>query len=434
MKKAMLEIINTLQANGHEAVLAGGCVRDMLLNIEPHDYDIATSAIPDEVEALFKNTKAVGKSFGVILVRKKGIDFEVATFRSDGNYSDGRRPDSIEFVSMEEDAKRRDFTVNALFFDPIADKIFDFVGGQRDLKEGRLNFVGNPYERIQEDKLRILRFIRFLVKLDFFPESISVLVVKDMAELIKEIASERVREEFIKMLDLNKPRKVIELLFKFSLIHHMLPSVAALENEEQNPVWHPEGTALVHTLEALKYVKDENYIIKLAVLLHDIGKPKVHKIHEGRIVTPGHAAVGAEMVKDILTDLRFPNNEIELISWLVGSHMLPAHKMRKCKLKRLLAHPHIEDLIKVMRADKLGSLNNNPDKTVVFEFLKAKLIEWTPEEIKPEPLISGKDLIALGLKPSPLFKEILNNISDMQLEGIISTKEEAIKLVKIDKN
>lgn len=341
--------------------------------------------------------------------------------------TDGRRPNSVTFSTMEEDAKRRDFTCNALFYDPIADKIYDFVGGQDDIKNKILRFVGNPDDRIDEDKLRILRFIRFAIKLEFpTVDFLSYTAVRGNGINIKQIAPERIREEIVKCLEYRHPHSFLHLLSDTHILWYIFPDIAMLENEEQDPKWHPEGNCYVHIFKALELVRDESYIIKLATLFHDVGKPATHKVVDGRITTRGHHKVGADITRKALEELRFSNEEIEHICWLVYNHMVNPIKLKTSKLKKLLAHPYIEDLIKVMRADKASSHGD----TSHADFLEKKLNEWTPEEIKPSALVTGHDLIEFGFKPGPLFKEILNEVVDLQLENKINNKEEAIGHIK----
>jgi poly(A) polymerase len=427
-KEKALHIVETLRNEGRYAVLAGGCVRDMLLGIKPKDYDIATEAYPDEVEALFPNTKAVGKAFGVVLVNIEGADFEVATFRSDGEYLDGRRPSTVHFSSIEEDAKRRDFTVNALFYDPLDDKVIDFVGGMADLENKVLRFVGDPEERIEEDKLRLLRFVRFLLKLKFQMDEKSFMAVRMNAPAIFKVSSERIREELMKMLEVGQPRKMVQLLMQTHLMELILPEVAALDGCEQDPIWHPEIDTLVHTIMVMENLKDEHPLLQLAAMFHDVGKPTTMEVRDGRITNRGHASVGKEMTEKRMRELKFSNDEIDLVASLVHHHMKGhvAPHMRKSKLKRLLAEPWAEMLIKLAMADQKASHGD----TNGAEFLKEKFETWEPEEIKPEPLVNGHDLIELGFKPGPIFSKILDTVSDEQLEGNLNTREEAIAFVK----
>lgn len=427
-REKALHIVETLRNEGRYAVLAGGCVRDMLLGIKPKDYDIATKAYPDEVESLFPKTKAVGKAFGVVLVNIEDTDFEVATFRSDGEYLDGRRPSKVHFSSIEEDANRRDFTVNALFYDPLDKKVIDFVGGREDLKNKVLRFVGNAEDRIKEDKLRMLRFVRFALRLGFEMDHDSFMTVRKHAHEIFQVSPERIREELMKMLEVGKPREMVQLLMQTHLMELILPEVAALESCEQDEIWHPEGDVLTHTIMVMENLKDEHPLLQLAAMFHDIGKPATKEERDGRITNRGHASVGRELAEKRMKELKFSNEEIELVTSLVHHHMKGhvAPHMRKSNLKRLLAQPWAEELVKLAMADQEGSHGD----TDGAEFLKEKFETWEPEEIKPEPLITGHDLMELGFKPGPIFSHILDAVSTEQLEGLLTSKFSAINYVK----
>lgn len=420
-------VCRLLQKKGHQAVFAGGCVRDKLLGIEPHDFDIATSATPDEVQSVFPGGKAVGKAFGVVLVKFSRHEFEVATFRTDGEYSDGRRPDSVTFASMEEDALRRDFTINAIFFDPISNEFHDFVGGRDDIGNKILKFVGDPFERIEEDKLRMLRFCRFAGKFKFNLDSHSFDAVRAMSPQLHFVAPERIREEFMKMLALGTPRGVMEILFKTHLIHRIIPEVADLEGCNQDPVHHPEGDVLTHTLMVMDSVKDEDPILQLAALLHDIGKPATTQVIDGKISHKGHEKVGASMTEAIMHRLKFSNDEIEHVVALVEDHMKVhvVKDMKKSTIKKLLSTSHADDLIKLGKADVFG---RNDDGG--WSLLEEHRDSWEPEIVKPEPIITGRHLIEMGFEPGPIFKEILSAVQDEQLEDNIVSEEQAIKFVQ----
>ena len=424
LKLNATKIVKILQDAGHEAVFAGGCVRDMLLEIEPHDFDIATSALPDQVESLFKNTKAVGKAFGVILVRLDKIDFEVATFRSDGNYSDGRRPDSVSFTTMENDSDRRDFTVNSMFLDPIKEHLFDFNWGERDIENKVIRFVGDEKTRIQEDNLRLLRAVRFAVKFDFNFDFFTFKNIKFHAHLVKNVSPERIREELVKMFLINKPRRMMELLMSTGLMEHILPEVKEMDMSLHNLKFHPEGDVLEHTIIVMEKLVGRPLELQFAGLFHDIGKPSTMVMKEGQPTNHGHAEVGAEIAEEIMLRLKFSNKEIELVKNLVGGHMKmnQVRHFKKSTIKRYLALPYIEDLISLAVADAQASTGDMSQ----VDFIRDKLEEWEPEEIKPVPILTGKDLIGLGIKPGPIFKEILNEIETLQLEGIIVSVAEAI--------
>lgn len=425
------KIIKRLKRKGYQALLAGGCVRDMLLNKEPNDFDIATSATPDQVEKIFKHTKAVGKAFGVVLVKIKNTDFEVATFRKDGSYEDGRRPASVFFLSSaEEDANRRDFTINALFYDPVKKQILDFVDGKKDLERKRIRFVGDAQQRIREDNLRLIRAIRFAIKLDFWIDPTTMEIIRNNAQKLANVSFERIREELMKMLALGKPRKMLDLLFESNLIDFVIPEFRALQGCEQSPKHHPEGTVLEHTTRVMEHLVNERPMLQLAGILHDIGKPATSAVNEtGDIITHGHDEVGAKIAREIMTRLKFSNDEIEYVADMVAEHMKYhfVRSMKKSSLKRYMALPYFDDLTKLSRAD-ISSASKDFSS---LEYIEQKKKEWKPEEIKPKnTLINGDDLINLGFKPGPIFKTILSVIEDGQLEGKLKTKEEALEVAK----
>lgn len=423
------KIVKTLQRNGHEAVFAGGCVRDMFIAGQtPHDYDIATSAHPDVVQSLFKNTNAVGKAFGVILVKVKDETFEVATFRNDGTYSDGRRPDTVVFTSMDEDAKRRDFTINAMFFNPFTEKVIDYVGGRKDLANKKIRFVGNADERIKEDRLRLLRAIRFALRFDFDFDPFTWTAIRKNAHLVEEVAAERVRDELVKMIMIGKPRRMMELLFSSDLIEYIMPEMIFLDGSPQNPEWHPEGDVLEHTILVMEKLVGQRLEVQLAGMLHDIAKPVTLAFEKGQPTNKGHDKEGAEMAEQMLIRQKFSNDEVALVKDLVADHMRHhvAKQFKKSTLKRYLALPHIEELMLLNEADVMSASGNRED----LEFLIEKRNEWEPEVIKPAAMVNGKDLIELGLKPGPIFGTILREVEDLQLEGEITTRKEALRFVK----
>lgn len=422
-----------LQEAGHTAYFAGGCVRDSLRGIEPHDYDVATSATPEEVQRLFPRNVAVGAHFGVIVVLEGGFSIEVATFRSDDAYMDGRRPVSVRYTSPKEDAERRDFTVNAMFYDPVAEKLIDFTGGQADLEKKILRAVGNPAQRFAEDKLRLLRAVRFATSLDFEIERETWQAVLRHASEIHAVSAERIREELLKTF--RSPHRVrgFDLLDASGLLVEILPEVAALKGCEQPPQFHPEGDVFVHTRIMLDLLAPEvPDSVFLSVLFHDIGKPPTFSLDpaEGRIRFNGHDAVGAGMTRELMQRLRFPNEEIDRVVAAVANHMVfkDVTKMRVSKLKRFMARPDFDREIELHRVDctsSHGDLSN-------IAFLSEKAAEFASEPLIPPPLINGRDLIALGLKPGPRFKELLEAVETAQLENRISTREEALALVQTE--
>jgi len=422
------KIVKILQRNGYEAVFAGGSVRDMLLGIFANDYDIATSATPDQVESLFKDTKAVGKAFGVILVKFRDVDFEVATFRNDGKYTDSRRPDSITFSSIVEDAKRRDFTVNAMFYDPVRKKVIDYVNGRKDLTNKVIRFVGNADERIKEDNLRLLRAIRFALKLGFKLDPFTFADIRRNAHLVKGVASERIREELVKMIKVGKPRLMMQLLFSTRLMHEIFPEVVNMKDSPQYPEFHPEGDVLEHTILVMEKLVGEKLEVQLAGMFHDIAKPVTLKFDNGRPTNKGHDVIGSDMVEQIMLRLKFSTDEIELVKNLVADHMRHhvVKEFRKSTLKRYLALPYIDDLMLLNEADTLSASGTMEH----IEYLREKMNEWEPEVIKPKPMVTGYDLIKLNLKPGPIFGTILREVEDFQLEGTITNRRQALKFLK----
>jgi len=429
MLEKAVEIVRKLKDNGHEAVFAGGCVRDMLLEIDYNDIDIATSATPDEVEKLFDKTIPVGKSFGVIIVIDGEDSFEVATFRSDGDYSDGRRPDSVEFTSMEEDAKRRDFTINAMFYDPIEDMVIDFFDGKGDLYCKTLRFVGNASDRINEDQLRMLRAIRFLVKYNLGMESGNWETVKKYSNLISNVSNERIIQEIFKMLELHNPRKLLHTLRDSKLLYHILPEADNIFEIKQPEEFHPEIYLEEHIILSLDALKDRSPSSELlfATLLHDIGKPPTQTF-EDRIRFNGHDEVGAKMAGEICDRFKLSNDQKDKIVFLVANHMRTrfVKEMKKSKLKRLMASPHFEDLMELHRADCLAS-HGGLDK---YDYMKEKLVKFR-EEVEeksklPKPFVMGRDLANMGFKACPSFGKVLKEVMDMQLNEEFECQEDAL--------
>lgn len=428
-QRMAIELIRTLRQAGHQAVFAGGSVRDMLLGHEAHDIDIATSATPDQVEALFEHTIPVGKAFGVVIVRPgEGHQFEVATFRTDGEYTDGRRPDSVTFATMREDALRRDLTINGMFFDPINHHVFDFVGGELDLRNGVIRLIGDPQVRIDEDKLRILRVARFAARFGFSIDPATRAAVVRNASRISEVSPERVFEELLKILRLRVPRKALDLLFELDLIGSILPEVKALKGLEQPPEYHPEGDVLEHTTIALeKLPEDASDALLVGTLLHDIGKGRTQTF-EDRIRFSGHDKVGADMARKIMARFHRSNAFADHVVALVANHMrwMFVEQMRLAKLKRFMGMEFFEDHMELHRADCLSSHEDLRH----LEFVKERLESFTPEEIRPPRLVTGHDLIEMGLRPGPRFKELLAEVEVGQLEGMIHSREEALEHVK----
>ncbi len=421
------EITSQLIEAGHTVYFAGGCVRDKLLGKEPKDYDIATSATPDEVMQVFPHSNTIGAHFGVILVKKNHHHFEIATFRHDGSYRDGRRPESVTFSSPEKDAQRRDFTVNGLFQHPETEEIIDYVGGLEDLKKQTLRAIGNPEDRFKEDALRLMRAIRFSTVLKFQIEPSTWNAICHHAHLLKQISAERIRDELL--LTLLSPNRAngLDLLVESGLMQYIIPEVYDLIDCQQPPQWHPEGDVYQHTRIMLDMLGDNpSPNLVLAVLLHDIGKPPTftYDQSEDRIRFNGHDRVGAKMATSILSRLRFSNATIEAVSSMVANHMnfMNVQKMRTAKVKRFMARPTFEDEMELHRVDCASSngLTEN------YDFLRQKEKDFASEPLIPPPLVSGKDLIDLGVSPGPAFKKILGQIQNDQLEGILTSREEAL--------
>jgi poly(A) polymerase len=430
-KAAATDIARRLQEAGHTAYFAGGCVRDELLGLDPHDYDIATSAKPSEVQKLFPHTQAVGAHFGVILVMEHGRAFEVATFRSDHEYIDGRRPEMVTFSTPEEDAARRDFTINGMFHDPVADQFIDFVGGREDLKSKTLRAIGDPVARFREDKLRLLRAVRFAARFGYEIDPATWEAIRAHAADIHAVSAERIREELVKILAHAKRVRGFDLLDQSGLLKEILPEIEALKGCEQPAQFHPEGDVYVHTRAMLELLPpDVPVTLPLAVLFHDIGKPPTFRYHadEDRIRFSGHDRVGANMTEKLMARLRFSRDDIDRVAEAVRQHMVfkDVQNMRTAKLKRFMAREGFDEELELHRVDcqsSHGALDN-------YDFLKAKAEEFANEPLIPPPLVTGHDLMALGWKPGPHFGPILEAVQTAQLEGTLTTREEAIAWVR----
>ena len=424
-------IAERLQARGHIAYYAGGCVRDAVLGRTPVDYDIATSARPVEVQDLFSRTVAVGAQFGVIVVVEQGIEFQVASFRSDGVYIDGRRPETVTYSTPQQDAERRDFTVNGMFFDPVKGELIDFVNGRADLSAGILRAIGNAADRFREDRLRLLRAVRFAATLTFQIEEKTWQALRDNAAEINAVSAERIREELTRIfLSPNRVRG-FDLLDESGLLQAVLPEVSALKGCEQPPQFHPEGDVFTHTRIMLDMLPPEVSVpLVFSVLLHDIGKPATYSYSaaEDRIRFSGHDKLGAEMTARIMERLRFSRDEIDATVEAVDQHMVfkDVKKMRVSRLKRFMSRPHFDDelaLHKVDCASSHGSLDN-------YDFLLQKKEEFSHEPLIPPPLVRGDDLLRMGWKPGPDIGRILEAVQTRQLEGALATREEALEWIK----
>ena len=392
----------------------------------PGDFDIATSARPEDVQKIFKKTIPVGAQFGVIMVVKGKVPYEVATFRTDLSYADGRHPEGVVFSTPQEDALRRDFTINGLFFDPIKKKVIDYVGGRQDLRAKIIRAIGDPLARFKEDRLRILRAVRFSAVLGFPIEPATFKAIQKCAKEITEVSSERIHEELIKLFTGPRPGRGLDLLDESGVLDVILPEVARMKGVQQPPEFHPEGDVYVHRKLVLDQLRSPSLVLAFGALLHDVGKPPTFKIAD-RIRFDGHDRVGEKMTHQICQRLRFSNSQKDSIAELVGNHMRfkDVRQMRMSTLKRFMAMPTFKEQLKLHRMDCLashGDLNN-------WSFLKEKLKEFSVKEIKPIPLINGKDLLAAGYSEGPLIGAILKSVEDQQLEGQLNAREDALAWV-----
>jgi len=426
-------ICDELIGNGFQALLAGGCVRDLLLGREPSDYDVATDATPDNITKLFPESIAVGAQFGVILVPREGMKIEVATFRSDVSYTDGRRPDAVIFTkSPEEDVQRRDFTINGLLMRHGSGEILDFVAGRVDLKAGVIRAIGNANERIEEDKLRLLRGVRFAARLGFEIETETFQSIQKHAASIHQVSAERVRDELSKMLTEGAAGRAFRLLDQTGLLPMVLPEIAAMKAVEQPPQFHPEGDVWVHTSMMLDRIPaGSSAAFAWGVLLHDVGKPATFRSAEetgDRIRFDGHVEVGVRLGEEICRRLKMSNDDMGRILSLIANHMRfkDAAQMRTSTLKKFVRLPHFEEHLGLHKLDCLASHANLEAYDFVREFIAAT----PPEQVRPQRLLSGDDLLYMGFHPGPRFKEVLQAVEDAQLEGVILTREDALRLVE----
>ena len=439
-----------LRAKGYEAYFAGGCVRDLLLGVPPKDFDVATSAHPDVVLAMFPKTFAVGAHFGVVLVSEeipegdghlREIVTEVATFRSDGAYLDGRHPSEVRFSSSaKEDVLRRDFTINGMMFDPVLERqtcnltsaVLDYVGGQNDLREGIIRAIGEPHRRFEEDKLRMLRAVRFAARFEFAIEPETERAIRQLASGIAQVSRERVRDELTRMLTEGHARRAFELLDRTGLLNEVLPEVTRMHGVEQPPEYHPEGDVWIHTLLLLeKLPAGVSPTLAWGALLHDVGKPATFSHNPpDRIRFNGHVEVGVRIAPEILHRLRFSNEDCGQILSLVENHMRfgDVEKMKESTLKRFFRLPRFDEHLALHRLDVLSSHGD----LSLYEFAKRRREEVPEEEVRPALLVTGRDLIAAGYAPGPRFKEMLALAEDAQLEGRIQTRDEGLELIRRD--
>ena len=426
------EVVVELRKAGHKAFCVGGCARDTLLGIEPKEYDITTSATPQEVSEIFPHTVPIGVSFGVILVITGKYQFEVATFRKDQSYTDGRHPDKVIYSSEEqEDVRRRDFTINGMLYDPIEEEVIDYVDGIRDIKSKIVQTIGDPYERFNEDKLRMMRAIRFSSRYNFELNLDTFQAIEKLAVDITQVSSERIRDEITKIITQSNPGHGLNMLSVSGLLKYILPDVEIMNGVEQPPEFHPEGDVFIHTCLVLdKLHKNQGGVVSpelaIGALLHDVGKPPTFSVSD-RIRFNGHDKLGADMSKKICRELKFSNKQIEVIYALIRDHLKfkDVFNMKKSTLKRFIGMPHFEEHMALHLADCQASHG----LTAAYDFVMQKYNDFEEEEIKPAPLISGRELIEMGYKPGPLFSDILNFVEEAQLEGEITNTQEAIEAV-----
>lgn len=460
--EAAIDILRTLRAAGYEAYLAGGCVRDLLLGRVPQDYDVATSATPDVVLGMFPRTFAVGAHFGIVLVASPAsIDLpsaahaasalppvvtEVATFRSDGAYSDGRHPDQVRYTkTAAEDVQRRDFTINGLLLDPLRgggpldkftadptalrEAVLDYVGGLADLDAGVIRAIGRPEKRFEEDQLRLLRAVRFGARFGFEIEPATLAAMRKLAARIHAVSRERVRDELTKMLTEGHARRAFELLDQSDLLVQVLPEVSKMKGVAQPPQFHPEGDVWIHTLMLLEQLEPGcAATLAWGALLHDVGKPPTFRIAPDRIRFDGHVEIGVAIGAEICRRFRFSNYETQQILALIENHMrfADAPRMKASTLKRFFRLENFPEHLALHRMDCMAA-HRNLD---IWNFVRDRYASWPEEEVRPKPLLTGRELIAAGYSPGPAFKEILQTVEDAQLEGVIATPEDAMALVR----
>ena len=424
------EICARLRREGFQALFAGGCVRDRVLGKQPKDYDVATDARPEDVARTFPRTAGVGASFGVMLVVMDSGPVEVATFRADGPYLDGRRPSTVDFTDARNDALRRDFTMNALFLDPVTGEIIDYVGGCADLEAGIIRTVGDPRARFGEDYLRLMRAVRFAARLGYAIAPETFEAMRELAPKVLQTSAERIRDELLKMLTEGGARRAFELLDETGLLPHILPEIAAMKGVKQPPQFHPEGDVFTHTMIMLGHfdrLEKRTPTLALGALLHDVGKP-VTQTFEDRIRFNEHERIGATMAERICRRLKLSNEQTASVVWLVRNHMraVLVPEMREAKRKRFVREPGFGELLELLRLDSLGCLGVSQSHGWIVRYRE----QLGEESLSPPPLITGADLLALGYEAGPIFKEILSEVEDAQLDGLIGTQEEALAMVR----
>jgi poly(A) polymerase len=430
-KQHALQVIQTLHQAGFLAFLVGGCVRDLLLNREPADYDVTTDALPEDVMRIFPKTYGVGAQFGVVLVAVgENETVEVATFRNDIGYSDGRHPDEVRFSKTpQEDVQRRDFTINGLLLDPLTNEVLDYVGGQKDLEAGIIRTIGDPEKRFGEDKLRMLRAVRFASRFGYILEMGTMNAIQKLAPQVSQVSAERVRDELTKMLTEGKARLAFFMLYASKLLQQVLPEIAAMKGVEQPPEFHPEGDVFIHTLLLLDNLPHPcTPTLAWGALLHDVGKPATFRKAPDRIRFDNHVDVGVKIAEGICQRLRFSNEDTEQIIALVDNHMrfMDAMRMNESTLKKFMRMPKFEEHLELHRLDCLASNGQLGS----YDFVKQKLESIPPGVMRPAPLVTGDQLIAAGYNPGPQFKAILAAIEDAQLENRLTNHEEAMAFIR----
>lgn len=422
-----------LRESGHQAYLVGGCVRDLLLKREPADFDVATDARPERVQQLFPDSLAVGAQFGVIIVVEDSVQVEVATFRSDIGYADGRHPLRVEYSDTpEEDVHRRDFTINGMMMDPRDGRALDFVGGQKDLRAGVIRAIGEPEKRFAEDKLRMVRAVRFSARFGYEIEPATHRAIAKLAPDVLQVSQERLRDELTKLLTEGAARPAFELLDETGLLRQLLPEISRMKGVAQPPQFHPEGDVWVHTLLMLEGLPaGASPTLAWGVLLHDVGKPPTFKAPSGpndRIRFDEHVEIGTRMAEEICRRFRFSNDDTEQIAALVANHLRfkDAPQMKQSTLKRFVRLQRFEEHLELHRLDCLSSHRNLEN----YEYVRRFIAETPAEAVRPERLVTGEDLKTMGFKPGPVFREILQVVEDAQLDGKIGSKESALALVE----
>lgn len=423
-QKLALQIVRTLSAKGFEAYFVGGCVRDLVRKASPKDYDIATNATPAQIEGLFAKTVGVGAQFGVMIVILEGLPFEVATFRADKGYQDGRHPTGVRFTNAREDAVRRDFTVNGLFYDPLTRKVLDWVGGRADIRRKIIRAIGDPVKRFTEDKLRMLRAVRFASSLGFVIEPRTMAAIRKLAGKIGSVSNERVRDELVKMFTGPAPARALELLDRSGLLPEVLPEIERMKGVRQPKKFHPEGDVYRHTMLLMKQLKNAPEVLAFGCLLHDVGKPDTYR-RSDRIRFNGHDRVGARITEEMLTRLRFPNDTKDKIVACVDAHMRfkDVKQMRESTLKKFMQRDTFETELEQHRIDcraSHGDLSN-------WTFLTKKYRAFKKEGLRPAPLLTGRDVLEAGFKEGPVVGRILRKIEEAQLEGRLRSKEQALE-------